>query len=49
MQFENTATEGVLWKNVFLKVYQKFSGKYLCQSLFVNAVVGLRSDFQKFK
>ena len=29
-------------KNVFLKFLQKFTGKHMCQSLFLNKVAGLR-------
>ena len=39
-------SEAVVWrciiKTVFLEISQKFSGKYLCQSLFFNKVAGLR-------
>ena len=34
------ATRVVLWKKVFSEISQKFTGKYLCQSLFFNKVPG---------
>ena len=36
------AARGVLWKEVFLEISQKFTGKHLCQSLFFNKVAGMR-------
>ena len=43
------ASGGVQRKNVFFKITQKFIGKPLCQSLFLNKVASLRpaSLFEK--
>ena len=32
-----------MWKKVFLKNFFKFTGKHLCQSLFLNKVEGLKT------
>ena len=32
----------VFHKNIFLKVFLKFAGKHLCESLFFNKVAGLQ-------
>ena len=46
--FNSEAATGVLKKG-FLKYFAKFTGKHLCQSLFFNKVVGLRScEFCEF-
>ena len=36
------ATGGVPWKEGVLENFAKFTGKHLCQSLFLNKVAGLR-------
>ena len=38
------ATGGVLYKNVFLK-FAKFTGKHLCQGLFLNKFAGATDIF----
>ena len=39
--FPEATIRGVLYKKVFLEIWQKFTGKHLCQSLFFNKVAGL--------
>ena len=41
MSLSGAATGGALYEKVFLEISQKFTGKYLCQSLFFNGVAGL--------
>ena len=36
------ANSGVVCKKVFLKISQKITEKYMCESLFYNKVTGLR-------
>ena len=38
-----SSTGSVLWKKVLLKNFLKFTGKHLCQSLFLNKVEGLKT------
>ena len=40
--FTEAATEGVPKKSVLRKVFAKFTGKHLCQRLYLNKVAGLR-------
>ena len=37
-----------LWKKAVLRNFAKFTGKYLCQSLFFNKVAGFPVNFAKF-
>ena len=39
------ATECILQKNMFLNIFTKCKGKYLCQSLFFNKVAGISPKF----
>ena len=41
MEYTEAATGGVLYKKAVLKNFAKFTGKRLCQSLFLNKVAGL--------